>query len=207
GAWLAAGETGRAYLYFGGPGMDNVPDRVFTGAAAGDRFGTSVMGLGDVNADGFEDIIVGAYWNDAAGSNAGRSYVFLGSPTMDTIADVILTGEFPGDGFGKSVCDAGDVNDDGYSDVIVGAYQSDAGGPNSGKAYVFFGGNPMDVVPDMTISGEAPGDQLGYWVSSTGDLFGDGFPDVIVGASFNDAAATDAGRAYVTDFNRYFVQA
>jgi len=206
GAWIAASEAGRAYLYFGGPGMDNVPDEIFTGEAPGDRLGVSVMGSGDVNGDGHPDVIVGAFWNDANGPNAGRAYVYFGGPAMDTVPDVVLTGEAVGDGFGKSVCDAGDVNHDGFADVIVGAYQSDAGGYNSGKAYVFFGGNPMDSTPDMTITGEAAGDQMGYWVSSTGDLFGDGFPDVVVGASFNDASAVDAGRAYVTDFNRYFVQ-
>jgi len=209
GAWLAnagGNDAGRAYLFFGGPGMDAEPDLVLTGVEVYDRFGVSVMGTGDVSGDGFADVIVGAYWNDAAGPDAGRAYVYFGGPALDDVPDVTLTGEAAGDGFGKSVCDAGDVNGDGFADVIVGAYTSDAGGYNSGRAYVFFGGPAMDSVPDMTLTGEWEGDQMGYWVSSTGDVNQDGFPDVLIGASFNDAGAHDAGRAYLIDFNRYFVE-
>lgn len=109
--------------------------------------------------------------------------------------------------FGHRVATAGDVNGDGYADVIVGAYTSDAGGYNSGCGYVFFGGPAMDATPDLVFPGEAAGDQLGYWVAGLGDVNGDGFGDVMIGASFNDAGAIDAGRAYLIDFNRYFVLA
>jgi hypothetical protein len=204
GAWRWGNDTGRAYLYLGGATMDTIADAVFTGAALGDRLGVSVRGLGDVNGDGYGDIGVGAYLNDAAGVDAGRAYIYYGGPVVDTVPDVVLTGEAADDDFGKSICGAGDVNRDGYADVAVGAFTSDANGYNAGRGYVYFGGSPMDKVPDVTLNGEAAGDHLGYWVGHAGDVNGDGFPDVLVGASFADSGPLfDAGRAYLWDFDRY----
>src|SRR5688572_18540160 len=110
-----------------------------TGAAAGDQLG-SVSGAGDVNGDGYADVIVGAWLNDAGGAAAGRAYVYYGGPAADAVADWTLTGEAAGDGFGISVSGAGDVNGDGYDDVIVGASLNDAGGASAGRAYVYYGG-------------------------------------------------------------------
>ena len=95
--------------------MDNTADVIMTGEAASDLFGFSVSTAGDVNGDGYSDVIIGAYGNDAGGSNAGRAYIYYGGTGMDNIADVILTGAAAGDFFGFSVSSAGDVNGDGYS--------------------------------------------------------------------------------------------
>jgi membrane-associated phospholipid phosphatase len=209
GGWLAdpgLPNRGRAYVYFGGPSMDSVADLTLNGEGAGDRFGVSVRCAGDVNGDGHDDLIVGAYLNDAGGIDNGRAYVYFGGPALDAVPDRILTGRESGAGFGKGVSGAGDVNQDGFDDVIVGEYVSDAGGYDSGRAHVFFGGPVMDDVSDMTITGEGAYDHLGYWVDGAGDLNADGFADVIVGAYHNDAGGFDAGRAYVYDFNRYFVR-
>jgi PKD repeat protein len=200
GAWMndAGGtDAGRAYLYYGGPSMDEFPDRVFTGVAAGDLFGREVAGGGDVNGDGFADVAVGAQGNDAGGSNAGRVYVFFGGPGADTVADLILTGAAPEDRFGYSVSSAGDVNRDGFGDIIVGAYANDAGGPDAGRAYVFFGGVAPDATADWILTGEAPGDRFGVEVAAAGDPNGDQYADVIVGADYNDAGGSRAGRAYL----------
>jgi hypothetical protein len=97
----------------------------FDGEAAGDEFGYSVSGAGDVNNDGYDDLIVGGPKNDAAGTDAGRAYVYSGQ-TGDLIWT--FTGEAAGDRFGHSVCGAGDVNNDGFADLIVGAPANDAGG-------------------------------------------------------------------------------
>ena len=167
------------------------------GEAAFDNFGISVSGAGDVNGDGFADVIVGAYLNDAGGGNAGRAYVYYGGPAADAVADLTLTGEAAGDEFGISVSGARDVNGDGFADVIVGANLNDAGGGEAGRAYVYYGGPGADAVADLTLTGEAAGDQFGYSVSGAGDVRGDGFADVIVGASLNDAGGLFAGRAYV----------
>ena len=190
-------NAGRAYVFYGGPGADLAADLILTGEAASDRFGASVAGAGDLNGDGYDDVVVGAYGNDAGGTDAGRAYVYLGGATADSAPDFVLTGEATSDLFGVSVATAGDVNGDGYDDVIVGAHHSDAGGNDAGRAYVYFGGPGADSVADLVLTGEAAGDGLGRSVATAGDVDGDGYDDVIVGANLSDAGGPDAGRAYV----------
>ena len=191
GAWLNdAGGTnaGRAYVFSGQTG-DTL--YVFTGEAAFDFLGQSVAGAGDVNNDGFDDLIVGAGGNDAGGYRAGRAYVFSGQ-TGDTL--YVFTGEAAEDFFGRSVASAGDVDNDGFDDMIVGAYGNDASASAAGRAYVY-SGQSGDTI--YTFTGEAAGDLFGWSVASAGDVDNDGFDDLIVGAPQNNAGGTDAGRAYV----------
>ncbi len=190
-------NAGRGYIFFGGSSMNNVADVILTGVAASDNFGTSVSTAGDVNGDGYSDVIVGANANDAGGSNAGRAYVYFGGSIMNNTADVLLTGEAASDGLGFAVANAGDVNGDGYGDVLIGATGNDAGGTSAGRAYVYFGGSLMNSTADVIMTGAAANDQFGVSVSTTGDVNGDGYSDVIVGANLNDAGGTDAGRAYI----------
>ena len=125
-----------------GEGGDQKPDTLtkitITGQAAGDNFGYSVSTAGDVNGDGYSDVIVGAPYNHAGGFYAGRAYISFGGTSMDSTIDVTMTGEAADDWFGTSVSTAGDVNGDGYSDVIVGAPLNAAGGFEAGRAYVYF---------------------------------------------------------------------
>ena len=167
------------------------PIYTFTGEGGGDLFGWSVASAGDVNKDGFDDLIVGAVINDASGFQAGRAYVYSGL-NGDTL--YVFTGEAAGDRFGHSVASAGDVNNDGFDDLIVGAYLNDAGGSDAGRAYVF-SGQTGDTL--YTFAGEAAEDRFGYSVASAGDVDNDGFDDLIVGAIWNDAGGKDFGRAYV----------
>jgi hypothetical protein len=200
GAWAndaGGANAGRAYVHYGGPVADGVADLTLTAEAAGDAFGASVSGAGDVNGDGYDDVIVGARLNDGGGADAGRAYVFYGGVSPDAIADLILTGEAAGDFFGVSVRGAGDVNGDGYADVIVGAYGNDAGGDYAGRAYVYFGGVVPNSTADLTLTGEAAGNYFGQSVSGAGDVNGDGYGDLIVGAQFHSAGGIGAGRAYV----------
>lgn len=192
-----AGGAGRAYVYFGGGRMDSYPDLIFSGQAAGDYFGISVAGAGDVNGDHFDDLIVGAYQSDAGGADAGRAYVYFGGPGADDRPDLTLTGAAAGDAFGFSVASAGDANRDGFADLVVGAYHNDAGGADAGRAYLYLGAAKPDERPDLVLTGEAAGDAFGYSVAGMGDANGDGFADVIVGAYGNDAGGSAAGRAYV----------
>ncbi|MBK8981990.1 MAG: FG-GAP repeat protein [Ignavibacteria bacterium] len=188
GAYLYSGSTGRAYVFFGGAGMDNVADVIMTGEAGSNYFGSSVSSAGDVNGDGYSDVIVGAYRHS---SFTGRAYVFFGGAGMDNAADVTMTGEATSNVFGYSVSSAGDVNGDGYSDVIVGAYGYSS---STGRAYIFFGGAGMDSTADVIMTGDAGSNYFGSSVSSAGDVNGDGYSDMIVGAYLYSGSA---GRAYV----------
>ncbi|MBX7041524.1 MAG: FG-GAP-like repeat-containing protein [Ignavibacteria bacterium] len=179
--------TGRAYIYYGGASMNNVADAVMTGAFTSNEFGSSVSGAGDVNGDGYSDVIVGAY---ATSVYTGKAYIYFGGSSMDNIADVTMTGENSNDNFGYSVSGAGDVNGDGYHDVICGAY----GFNGMGRAYVYFGGVSMNNVADVSMYGGAISDFFGASVSNAGDVNDDGYPDVIVGAHGYSSAT---GRAYI----------
>jgi len=92
-----------------------------TGTAAGDEYAHSARGAGDVNGDGYADLIVGEIYNDVGGADAGRAYVYFGGPGADSVADLTFTGEAAGDNLGWSVAGAGDVNGDGYADLIAGS--------------------------------------------------------------------------------------
>ena len=166
----------------------------------GARFGISVAS-GDVNGDGLDDVIVSANFADAVQTNAGEVFVFLGGAgAFDTTSDATLQEPTPeiGAQFGFSVA-SGDVNGDGFDDVIVGVPVSDAVQTNAGEVFVFLGGaGAFDTTSDATLQEPTPeiGAQFGFSVAS-GDVNGDGFDDVIVGANFSDAGQTDAGEAFV----------
>jgi hypothetical protein len=155
-------------------------------------FGTSIAGAGDVNGDGFGDVVIGA---PDAQSRAGRAYVFLGGPSgMASAPATTLSGpDGMGGAFGNSVAAAGDVNGDGYSDVIVGAHGALE---LAGRAYVFLGGpSGLGATPAVNLtSPDGAGGTFGFAVAGAGDVNGDGFGDVVVGAQ---TAAARAGRAHL----------
>jgi hypothetical protein len=189
-------SVGQAYLYFGGPAIDLVADLVIPAPAGGSGwFGVSVASAGDFNGDGYPDFIIGAL---QAGYE-GKAFIYYGGPSLDATPDFTLTGESTGaiTAFGASVASAGDVNEDGFGDVIVGAPWYGGGGNKPGRAYVFFGGAAPDAVPDRVFPGVGFYDQLGSVVGSAGDMNGDGHPDLFASAPNNNAAALGAGAIYV----------
>ncbi len=189
-------SLGQAYLYFGGPAIDLVADLVIPAPAGGTGwFGVSVASAGDFNGDGYPDFIIGA---QQVGYE-GKAFIYYGGPSLDATPDFTLTGESTGSltAFGASVASVGDVNEDGFDDVIVGAPWYPGGGNKPGRAYVFFGGAAPDAVPDRVFSGVGFYDQLGSVVGSAGDVNGDGHPDVFASAPNNNAAALNAGAVYV----------
>lgn len=175
GAHITNTSTGRAYIFFGGPVVKTTPDLVLNGEAVNNTFGISVAGAGDVNGDGYADVIVGA---SGYSSNTGRAYIYFGGYNMDNIADVVLTG--PGVvNFGYTVSSAGDVNGDGFSDVLVSGHTYSS---NRGRAYLFYGGVMMDNTIDKTFEGLATGGFFAFSLTGAGDVNGDGYSDILIGA-------------------------
>lgn len=179
---------------------------VLNGREVGDNSGYSISNAGDINADGFDDIMIGAYTADSNTTNTGETYIIYGGNNVDG-----GTGEFElstlatGDGtygfqlngytelnrFGYAVSNAGDFNNDGYDDIIIGAYGAD-------RAYLLYGGIGIDGgdgVIDITslignngltgfeIYGGANVSSTGRSVSNAGDINNDGFDDLIIGAT------------------------
>ena len=163
----------------------------FYGDSAGDLFGVSVAGPGDVNQDGFADLFVGAEGDDATGSQSGRAQVFSG---LDGSILYTFDGDSPDDRFGIFVSGAGDVNNDGSPDLIAGAFFDDNNGPESGSARVLSGADGSIL---YTFYGDSPGDRLGRPVGAAGDVNDDGFDDVIVGAQEDDNNGNMSGSARV----------
>ena len=158
------------------------------------RFGCSLSSAGDVNGDGYDDVIVG---DDRDQFDIGRAYVYLGSPSgLIATPSITLTGEAAADSFGRAVSYAGDVNGDGYGDVIVGASNYNYG---QGKIYVYLGSpSGISATPSITLTGEQSYDYFGAPIASAGDVNGDGYGDVIVGAPFHsNGIGISTGRVYV----------
>ncbi|MCH8978003.1 MAG: FG-GAP repeat protein [Armatimonadetes bacterium] len=172
-------------------GKDGALLYIFNGDSASDFFGVSVSGVGDVNHDGFDDVIVGAHFDDNSGTDSGSARVLSGK---DGSVLFSFDGDAAGDNFGRSVSGAGDVNNDGFPDMVVGAFTADGNGTDSGSARVFSG---KDGTVLYTFDGDSPDDQFGVSVSGAGDVDGDGFDDLIVGSLNDDNNGSNSGSARV----------
>lgn len=220
GSYLAgANDQGAATLYFGDDdGISAANSIRISGVGVEDLAGVSVSGAGDVNGDGIQDLLVGVYRADFSGrTNAGATAVIYGRSGFSGDIDLgfsdpnlgfFIQGAETNDYSGFSVASAGDVNADGFDDIIVGAWPADVGSMfEAGEAYLVFGAANRQGAFDVTtingtngvrIQGTAQDDRLGYAVGSAGDLNGDGIADVVVSAIHADAGGrADAGEAYV----------
>ncbi|MBI5515040.1 MAG: FG-GAP repeat protein [Deltaproteobacteria bacterium] len=191
GAPLAApgGRTfaGLVMIYEGsasGPGAS--PHRVLEGPAANQIFGFSVASAGDVNGDGYSDLVVGSPNASPGGrGGAGTVSVFQGGATGLAVSpSLVLEGSVAYDNLGVAVAAAGDVNGDGFSDVIAGADRDAPDGrTQAGSVRVYLGGSGgLSTSPRWAFGGPTAGDFLGNAVSGAGDFNGDGYADVVVGA-------------------------
>ena len=226
GAPSASNAEGESYVVFGKAdwtatpaldlaGLDGTNGFRLSGIDMADLSGWSVSSAGDVNGDGLGDLIVGAPYAGDTGLPPGEAYVvfgkanWVGTPaleldTLDGIDGFRITAE-SGRLIGRSVHGAGDVNGDGLADIVVGA----DGPSGEGESYVIFGkadwsGTPtfdaatLDGSNGFRLVGANPGDGSGFAVSSAGDVNGDGYDDLIIGAPFADGPGEESvGQAYV----------
>ena len=200
--WSANGETqeGLVYLYLGSPGgLSSTP--AWTGEInqVGAQFGTSVSAAGDVNGDGYDDVIIGAPRYANGQTEEGGAFVFLGSATgLPPTPAWIVESDQARAKFGSSVSGAGDVNGDGFSDVIVGDPLYFGTESWQGKAYVYLGSAAgLLLSPAWTAEGTQGRVRFGISVSTAGDVNGDGFADVLVGEEMYVTGPSDLGHAYV----------
>ena len=217
--------SGETYVVFGSASLPSIVNATSAnvtiyGIDVQDRSGISASGAGDVNGDGYDDLVIGAPLADGIGNglqDAGESYIVFGGASMPTSIELDTLGTagvtIYGSGIsyqsGISVSGTGDVNDDGFDDVIIGSTYAAPLGAAKGEAYVIFGGSALPATIELavpastfiTIKGADNGDWAGHSVSGGGDVNGDGFDDMLINAPGGDGPGantkTNAGESYV----------
>ncbi|MEZ4410837.1 MAG: FG-GAP-like repeat-containing protein [Polyangiales bacterium] len=199
GAPSAASGAGRVYVYLGGATLDGTPDLELMFSNSGDQLGRSISGT-DVNGDGFMDVIVSAHTSGS--TSAGAAYVFLGGATLDPTVDVVLSGSTMSEFFGSAVAGIGDFDGDGYGDFAVSAPPLRSGTAMVGRVAVYMGraAHTAITAPGWEVMGATVGtvgEEIGRSLAGVGDVNGDGYADLAVGAPANATNGSRAGRAYV----------
>lgn len=180
--------TGMAWVFdsLEGPLFTAEPD---AGAAQFASMFLSVVG--DLNADGTEDIYIADWGDNAAAPGAGKIYLYSGTDGDRLFA---IEGEAAGDGYGIGIADAGDVDRDGYDDLIVGAWQHASAAPSGGKLYVHSG---RDASLLFEVTGSVAGETLGFDTTGVGDINGDGWVDFLVTSAYSMRHGFRTGRTLI----------
>ncbi|KQS28120.1 FG-GAP-like repeat-containing protein [Dyadobacter sp. Leaf189] len=193
-------DEGAAWVYYGSASGLNMGNAVMLqGNQAGSRFGCSVSTAGDVNKDGYSDIMVGALFYDKGETNEGAVFVYHGSAAgISTNASLVLEGNQAEANFGNAMGLAGDVNGDGYSDVVIGVHAYDSGQVNEGVAFIYHGSaqglnanNPVKIESNQAESA------FGFTATGAGDVNGDGYSDIMIGARLFDKGEVDEGAVFI----------
>jgi len=197
-------DAGVAWLVVGNPGgdMDLGAAIALYGDEREGQAGNQVAVAEDVNDDGFEDLLVAGPRDDS--ESEGMTWLVHGPVSGDLLLNASfgarIVGESPGDESGTDISSAGDTNQDGFADLLIGAPRDDTNAQNAGAAYVWLGPVSGDLdLADATakLLGEATSDYAGSAVDHVGDIDGDGYDDIGVGSSSSDTYDTDAGAIYV----------
>ena len=192
-------DEGRAFLWLGAAdGLSAPADWTAEANHPGARFGASLAGAGDVDGDGYDDVLVGAPGYEDVGVPGGRAYLFHGSPAgLAGTAAWTASGVATGDGFGTAVASAGDVDGDGFADAIVGVPGHDVTS-DEGRVSLFFGSAAgLAATAGWSAEGSGAGAALGSAVASAGDVNADGFADVLAGAPGFNGGLSEEGGAFV----------
>lgn len=200
--------AGRVYLYAGAESGGSTEPIWTLDPEQSSALGSAVAGAGDVNGDGYADILIGDHgWlNPKRSGGGGRAMVFFGGPSgPSSTPDWTITGSADSS-LGRAVASAGDVNRDGYADILVGDPYADIGrkigttrtGVNRGKAYLYLGSSSgPSKSADWSVVGDQDSAQLGDVVVGAGDVNGDSYSDVVVVAPHRAGTVMDQGRVYL----------
>ncbi|MBC8046187.1 MAG: FG-GAP repeat protein [Fimbriimonadaceae bacterium] len=183
---LGSMNEGIIHIFLGsasGPGA--TPAYTFDVDQGEAHLGINVTGAGDVNGDGYDDILFGIPDYDVSCTDDGVAMIFFGDPAEITYyPNWVHIGYSCGDKSGYSVAGAGDVNADGYDDIIIGAPNAYETYSTAGEAYLYLGGpEGPDYFPEWQVSGESADDNLGLYISTAGDYNADGYDDVLIGSN------------------------
>ncbi|MEM1057553.1 MAG: VCBS repeat-containing protein, partial [Bacteroidota bacterium] len=183
-------RQGRVSLYRGGPSMDGRPDAVFEGDEASDFFGQNAVSMGgDTDGDGYGEILVSA----TNFGSFGESRLYRIGFSGDDVADLNVRRSFE-EGYGSSIAVI-DANNDGYDDVVVGAYLDDTGADAAGAVRIYYGGPLYDAEHDVLLYATQANASFGWRVANAGDMNRDGYDDLLVSAT--GAGVSTGGQAYV----------